>query len=101
MLRRAGRRSCILAALAAAACCSKSEVKTGAGSTTDATPAKPTVSVFATAEMRGQIGPCGCTSDPLGDISRTAQVVETARAAGPVVMVDAGSLLYSRSPIPP
>ena len=27
--------------------------------------------MFALAEVRGQIGPCGCTSDPLGDISRT------------------------------
>src|SRR5262249_45221351 len=40
-------------------------------------------------------------SDPLGDISRTAQLVAQARAAGPVLFVDAGSLLYSRAPIPP
>jgi hypothetical protein len=51
--------------------------------------------------MRGQIGPCGCTSDPLGDISRTAKLIETARAAGPTLVVDAGSLLYSKSPVPP
>ena len=50
--------------------------------------------------MRGQIGPCGCTSDPLGDISRTAKLVEAARAAGPVLVVDAGSLLYSKAPVP-
>ena len=96
MFRRLG----LLAALAGAACCSKSEVKsTGAVAAND--PArKPTFTVFALAEVRGQIGPCGCTSDPLGDISRTAQLIARARAEGPVVVVDAGSLLYSRSPIP-
>jgi Cytochrome c554 and c-prime len=98
MFRRVG----LLAALGAAACCSKSEVKsTGKAPPDDPAPARPTFTVFATAEVRGQIGPCGCTSDPLGDISRTVQLVAQARAAGPVLFVDAGSLLYSRVPIPP
>ena len=98
MVHRVG----LLAALAAAACCSKSEVKpTGAPAPDDPVPARPTFTVFAVAEVRGQIGPCGCTSDPLGDLSRTAQLVAQARAAGPVLFVDAGSLLYSRAPIPP
>lgn len=89
-----------LALLVAAACCSKSEVKsTGAASPDPAAP-RPTFTVFAVAEMRGQIGPCGCTTDPLGDISRTVQLVARARADGPVLFVDAGSLLYSRAPIP-
>jgi len=82
-----------------AACCSKSEVK-GGGSAAEGVPAKPAVTVFALAEVRGQIGPCGCTSDPLGDISRTAHLVEDARTKGPVLFVDAGSLLYSQSPVP-
>lgn len=98
MFRRVG----LLAALVAAACCSKSEVKsTGTASPADPAPARPTFTVLALAEVRGQIGPCGCTSDPLGDISRTAQLVAQARAAGPVLFVDAGSLLYSKAPIPP
>jgi cytochrome c5 len=86
--------------IAATACCSKSEVK-GGGSAAEAVPAKPALTVFALAEVRGQIGPCGCTSDPLGDISRTTRLVEDARAKGPVLVVDAGSLLYSQSPVPP
>ncbi|MDB4962036.1 MAG: hypothetical protein JWP01_2035 [Myxococcales bacterium] len=86
----------MLAVLAAAACCSKSEVK-GTGS---APPPGTSFSLIALAEIRGQIGPCGCTSDPLGDLSRTAKLVETARANGPTLVVDAGSLLYSKSPIP-
>jgi hypothetical protein len=97
MFRRAG----LLAALAAAACCSRSEVKnTGAAASKDA-PGKPTFTMFALAEVRGQVGPCGCTTDPLGDISRTVQLVAQARAEGPVLVVDAGSLLYSKNPIPP
>lgn len=98
MFRRVG----LLAALVATACCSRSEVKgTGAGgSGGSAQRPGTTFSVIALAEMRGQIGPCGCTSDPLGDISRTAKLVEAARAQGPVLVVDAGSLLYSKSPVP-
>ncbi len=89
-----------LALVAATACCSKSEVK-GAGAGGDAVPTKPAFTLFALAEVRGQIGPCGCTSDPLGDIARTAKLVDEARAKGPVLVVDAGSLLYSQSPVPP
>src|SRR5258705_7782945 len=103
MLRRVG----LLAALAATACCSKSDVKnSGSGGSGDGTGAagprpKPTFTLFAVAEMRGQIGPCGCTSDPLGDIARTARLVGDARAAGPTLVVDAGSLLYAKVPVPP
>jgi hypothetical protein len=57
----------------------------------------PTFTLFALAEVRGQLGPCGCTSDPLGDLARTARVIHDARAKGPVLVVDAGSLLYSKS----
>jgi cytochrome c5 len=92
MFRRVG----LLAALAATACCSKSEVKGGGSATGDGT----RFTLFALAEMRGQIGPCGCTSDPLGDISRTVKLIEAARGGGPVLVLDAGSLLYSQSPIP-
>jgi len=91
------RRLGLVAALVATACCSKSEVKGGG---TAAGPNGPGFTLIALAEMRGQIGPCGCTSDPLGDISRTAKLVEAARAAGPVLVVDAGSLLYSKAPVP-
>ena len=90
-----------LALVASAACCSKSEVKRGGSAGASAIPARPTFTVFALAEVRGQIGPCGCTSNPLGDISRTAEIIAQARAAGPVLVVDAGSLLYSQNPVPP
>lgn len=99
------RRAVLMAALAAAgvvaASCKKSEVKDGVSAPPATSPPKPTFTVFALAELRGQIGPCGCTSDPLGDLSRTAKMIEEARAAGPTLVVDAGSLLYSQDPIPP
>jgi 2',3'-cyclic-nucleotide 2'-phosphodiesterase (5'-nucleotidase family) len=93
MTRRAGLLAAVAAAGAAAAACSKSEVKGGPGQPAD--PPKPTLTVFGLAEVRGQIGPCGCTADPLGDLSRTAQMIADARTAGPTLVVDAGSLLYS------
>ncbi len=80
--------------------CSKSEVKSSS-SAGDPAPARPAFTIFALAEVRGQIGPCGCTTDPLGDLSRTAQLVVSAREAGPVLFVDAGSLLYAHAPTPP
>ena len=53
-------------------------------------------SVIYTAEVHGAVEPCGCTSDPLGDISRLATVVQAARReTGAVLLVDAGGLLYS------
>jgi len=93
------RGFCALALVAATACSSKSEVK-GGGTTDKPAPGKPSFTLFALAEVRGQIGPCGCTSDPLGDISRTTQLIDDARAKGPVLVVDAGSLLYSKNPVP-
>lgn len=54
------------------------------------------VTLFALGEVRGQIEPCGCTTDPLGDLARTAELVAQARTHGPVVVVDTGSLLYSQ-----
>jgi hypothetical protein len=89
----------VIGALVAVACSSKSEVK-GGGHGSEG-PTGPHLTIVALAEMRGQIGPCGCTSDPLGDISRTAKLIESARAAGPTLVVDAGGLLYSKNPVPP
>jgi len=100
MSRRVGLAAALAAAAAVVACSSKSEVKSSVAAA-DPVPARPTFTLFAVAEVRGQIGPCGCTTDPLGDLSRTAQLVAQARAAGPVLFVDAGSLLYAHAPTPP
>src|SRR5258708_10606406 len=100
MLRRLAVIGLVVGLIGAAACCSKSEVKGGGSGDTVKPPPKPAFTVFGLAEVRGQIGPCGCTSDPLGDISRTTRLVDDARVKGPVLVVDAGSLLYSQSPVP-
>jgi 2',3'-cyclic-nucleotide 2'-phosphodiesterase (5'-nucleotidase family) len=50
------------------------------------------LTIFYTAETHGTLEPCGCTSDPLGDVARYAEVV---RAAGrDVLLVDAGGLSF-------
>jgi len=56
------------------------------------------LTIFYTAETHGTLEPCGCTSDPLGDIARYATVVRDARKQGnPVLLVDAGGLSYPES----
>src|SRR5690348_10266116 len=46
------------------------------------------VRLVATAEIEGVPEPCGCTSDPLGDVARVATLAKGG------LWVDAGSLLY-------
>ncbi len=90
---RAG--TCAFAALALLVACPGS----GSKKQPDA-PHATTLTIFGLAEMRGQIEPCGCTTDPLGDLARTAGLIAEARAAGPTLVVDAGGLLYTRNPVP-
>jgi hypothetical protein len=100
-------KSLAVAALASLIACSPhggqshgSGAPEGSG-TGSAAAGRPTVTVFGLAELRGQIEPCGCTTDPLGDLSRTVALVDQARAQGPVVVLDAGSTLYDLVKIPP
>lgn len=48
------------------------------------------VTIVATAEVKGTPEPCGCTSDPLGDVARVATLAKGG------LWVDAGSLLYNK-----
>jgi len=53
------------------------------------------LTLFFTTELRGNIEPCGCTSNPMGDLARAAAVVAKARQENPnVLFVDGGSNLY-------
>src|SRR5215470_10935193 len=53
------------------------------------------ISLFFTGELQGTIEPCGCTSDPLGDLARTAALIRAAGASGrTAALFDAGSTLY-------
>jgi hypothetical protein len=53
------------------------------------------VTIVATAEVKGTPEPCGCTSDPLGDVARVATLAKGG------LWVDAGALLYDREAMAP
>jgi hypothetical protein len=55
------------------------------------------LTIFYTAEVHGTPEPCGCTSDPLGDIARYAALVRGAARTGAVLLVDAGGLSFPES----
>ena len=46
-------------------------------------PGERRLTLFYTAEVHGTLEPCGCTSDPLGDVARYAALVRDGRAHGP------------------
>ena len=52
------------------------------------------LTIFYTAEVHGTLEPCGCTSDPLGDLARYAEIVRTAAKQNAVLLVDGGGLSY-------
>jgi hypothetical protein len=53
------------------------------------------VTIVATAEVKGTPEPCGCTSDPLGDVARVATLAKDG------LWVDAGSLSYDHEQASP
>ena len=60
--------------------------------------------IFYTGDVQGMLEPCGCTSDPLGDVARMTGLVRKAVARerpGAVLVVDAGNLTYPATEIPP
>jgi len=87
MLPRLGT---VVLLLVVASCSSKSQGKTQPPKAPD-----NAFTIFLSSEIKGQIEPCGCTSDPLGDIARTAALVADARANDAVLYLDGGSLLFS------
>jgi Cytochrome c554 and c-prime len=58
------------------------------------------VTVFYTGSVQGTLEPCGCNSDPLGGLDRFAGLVRSAARKGPVLLVDAGNLLYPAAGVP-
>ncbi len=89
------------AVVAAAAACSACP---GPGQRSEngvATRTSGDLTLFMTAELLGSLEPCGCTSDPLGYIERTAAVVSESKRARPTALLDGGSTLYSEPPLPP
>ncbi|RMH44800.1 MAG: hypothetical protein D6689_01405 [Deltaproteobacteria bacterium] len=89
------RRALVACCAAALAACSARPKTAGSGDSAGR------LTVFVTTEVKGQTEPCGCTSDPMGDLARTAALIAGARRAGPVVVVDGGSLLYGEARVRP
>ena len=58
------------------------------------------LTIFYTAEVHGTPEPCGCTSDPLGDVSRYAALVRGTARGSAVLLVDAGGLSFPESSTP-
>ncbi len=75
----------------------------GGGSASSKQPAEgASFTLFVTTELRGTIEPCGCTSDPLGDLARTAALIARARSGKDAVLyVDGGSTLFQDVSISP
>jgi hypothetical protein len=55
------------------------------------------LTVFYTGGVHGTLEPCGCTSDPLGDVARYAALVRAAERSGPTLLVDGGGLSFPES----
>jgi hypothetical protein len=70
------------------------------GRAAGAAPAERRATIFYTGGVQGTLEPCGCTSDPLGDVARMTGVVRRARKEGPVLVVDAGNLSYPATEVP-
>jgi hypothetical protein len=55
------------------------------------------LTLFYTGGVHGTLEPCGCTSDPLGDVARYAALVRTAARGAPTLLVDGGGLSFPES----
>jgi len=55
------------------------------------------LTLFYTGDVRGTLEPCGCNSDPLGDVARYAALVRAAAHSGPTLLADGGGLSYPES----
>ena len=71
-----------------------------ANSLSFASPRERRAVVFYTAQTQGTLEPCGCTSDPLGDIARVTALVRRTAGRGAPILVDAGNLTYPAGEIP-
>ena len=62
---------------------------------------KPDLVLFYTGAGHGTLEPCGCTSDPLGDVSRVAGAIRQTdtQIPGAVLWLDAGNLTFPAEPL--
>lgn len=91
----------LCAALAANGCVGAP--RDGGGTAAPATPSRPGLKIAYTANVSGEIEPCGCRSYPSGGIHRKATLFarEGVVPGGPFIILDAGDLFYASTPTPP
>lgn len=91
----------MLAAVALAGC-PATQVKTGAEPAPQLSSTPPDATLVISAELRGYLGPCGCSENMRGGIARAAAQLEKVRAEKqPVFFVDNGEGLFGAESIPP
>jgi len=89
-------RSVLIAATLLAACAGGSAGGAPA-SVAGGSPTSTRFAVFVTADVRGQIAPCGCSEAMRGGLAKTADIIGKTRASGiPALFVDAGDALFER-----
>src|SRR4051794_34485602 len=90
-----GKVACLVFFLLLGACARSKETRPQEPDT-----AAPQLSVFIASDLRGYLGPCGCSENMRGGIARAAQQLAQARKGGDVVFLDAGDALFPRVKIP-
>ena len=67
-----------------------------------ALPEPRTATLFVTSELKGYLGPCGCSLAMRGGVARAAhQVLEARKQDHPVYLVDTGDALFGTAQVPP
>jgi len=62
----------------------------------------PRLALFVTADLQGQLTPCGCSQGMRGGVGRAAALVARARSEGlPTLYVDAGDAFFARGGLQP
>src|SRR5436853_2135270 len=97
----AGVRGWLIVLCATAVGCQRAPAARPDARPASAAPADSLLTLIATAEVRGTPEPCGCQSDPLGDIARVATLLSEARGRGGALLVDAGGLRDKITPPSP
>ncbi|RPH70135.1 MAG: cytochrome C [Myxococcaceae bacterium] len=89
-------RSVLIAATLLAAC-TRGSPGGAPPSAAGGSPTSTLFAVFVTADVRGQIAPCGCSEAMRGGLSKTAAIIAKTRGSGiPALFVDAGDAFFER-----
>lgn len=93
------RRSVFLALLALSAC--KTTRNSDGEAPLPSFPARR-ATLFITSELKGYVGPCGCSENMRGGIARAAfQIRQAADGGHPQALIDTGDALFGQATLPP